>query len=95
MLPIDLGGVKAWLGFHQRYMAKINKEIEASYPTNKRSCKNHTLHKENVFSWQFFERHGIPYFLTLQKPGEVIITLAGGFHQTMSNGLTFSEVSVI
>lgn len=88
-----------WIGFHLKYMERVNKIIADLGEPNKENgttdlkwCANFLQHQAFVFDTSFFEQHRIPYFIEHQHETEAIITLPGGFHQTVSIGVSYSEV---
>jgi jumonji domain-containing protein 2 len=76
------------LNFYYRYgVARDNANllettIKNAYPDDK--CEAFMRHKNILASPQFLKNNQIPFFRTLQKYNEIIITLPRGYHQVVN-----------
>mmetsp|Transcript_9002 Transcript_9002/g.26756 ORF Transcript_9002/g.26756 Transcript_9002/m.26756 type:complete len:616 (-) Transcript_9002:1306-3153(-) len=67
--------------------------MESNYVHAKKDCPEYLRHKRSLVSPAVLKKAGIPYTMTVQYPGDAIITFPGSYHSGFNTGFNVAEAT--
>eukprot|EP00536_Pseudo-nitzschia_multiseries_P012417 jgi/Psemu1/32023/gm1.32023_g len=67
--------------------------MESNYAHAKKECPEYLRHKRSLVSPAMLKKSGIPYTMTVQYPGDAIITFPGSYHSGFNTGFNVAEAT--
>jgi [histone H3]-trimethyl-L-lysine4 demethylase len=86
-----MSAIKVWIIIPESSKEKFFNAVYAQLKNLKKQCLAFLWHKNLIFSPVWLENNGIAYKRIIQRPGELIVTFCGAFHQGINLGVNHGE----
>eukprot|EP00300_Choanocystis_sp_HF-7_P019006 c20205_g1_i3.p1 GENE.c20205_g1_i3~~c20205_g1_i3.p1 ORF type:complete len:217 (-),score=35.24 c20205_g1_i3:1393-2043(-) len=85
------GAPKIWYSIPTQYTAQFEQLAKELFPLNAQECSAFLRHKTCVIAPHLIRARGIPVERTVQRPGELIVTMPRGYHSGFNLGFNVNE----
>lgn len=91
---LHAGAPKVWYAVAEGEDSRRFENLMASsYHHAKKECPEYLRHKRSLVSPAILKKAGIPYTMTVQYPGDTIITFPGSYHSGFNTGFNVAEAT--
>jgi len=91
---LHAGAPKVWYAIAEGEDSRRFENLMASsYHHAKKECPEYLRHKRSLVSPAILKKAGIPYTMTVQYPGDAIITFPGSYHSGFNAGFNVAEAT--
>jgi len=91
---LHAGAPKVWYAVAEGEDSRRFENLMASsYHHAKKECPEYLRHKRSLVSPAILKKAGIPYTMTVQYPGDAIITFPGSYHSGFNAGFNVAEAT--
>ena len=88
---LHFGAPKFWYSIAPEHRKRFEILLQGTFPELSRSCTEFLRHKELLVSPTILQQNGIPFYRTMQYPGEFIVTFPGSYHSGFNCGFNCAE----
>lgn len=74
------GAPKVWISVGPAHMSKFEMAVRKDFPAVKSKCDQFVRHAGVLLSHEWLSKHGIPFRVITQLPGDIIVTLPDTYH---------------
>ncbi len=91
---LHAGAPKVWYAIAEgEDTRRFENLMASSYHHAKKECPEYLRHKRSLVSPAILKKAGIPYTMTVQYPGDAIITFPGSYHSGFNAGFNVAEAT--
>lgn len=91
---LHAGAPKIWYAIAPGHDAKRYESLAEGYFSDaKKECSEFLRHKRYLLSPSVLQKSGLPFHVMVQYPGEIIVTIPGGYHFGFNTGFNVAEAT--
>lgn len=88
---LHFGAPKFWYSIAPCHRERFETLLRGRFPELSSSCPEFLRHKEFLVSPTILHQNGIPFYRSMQYPGEFIVTYPGSYHSGFNCGFNCAE----
>ncbi|OQR81432.1 lysine-specific demethylase 4C, partial [Thraustotheca clavata] len=88
---LHTGKPKFWYGVPPQHSTRLERVAQGLFPEKYMECHQFLRHKTSMIAPSKLRDHGIPYYKTVHRAGEFVITFPHSYHQGFNLGFNVAE----
>lgn len=90
---LHAGAPKYWYAIAPEHAKRFESLAQSHFGPAARDCPEFLRHKQNMLSPTILKKAGVPFQITIQRPGDAIITCPGAYHFGVNLGYNVAEAT--